>query len=521
MQQSLPTKNTLRPIVGARPLRGLEVVLAQIGDTMGPDLIVGHVRGPMSFDVLREAVFRVQQLHPTLRAAIRWPDGRQDQRPSLYAFEPDRGALDVVEMGEPESGSGDPTWRATHNAYWQWAAQEQSKHRFNLDAGFLLRVVWVQDRNGTGGHLIVCSHHAIVDGTSLMRLLNQILQNAAEVQHAIDRSGLSAAAAAASLSPVQAMPLSPALYSFLRFNLLEKALSWVGRRLAVSEQRTFVRKPWLPMAKNSRVPLPQLQISTQCVFAQGENGNWDALQQQCKSTGVTVGGAFSAAVQFAICRHLREHGMALPSKGGKVAIPLSMDYNMRTRIDHGSIDPNAIGLGTSIASVGVKAAPDVPFWDLARSIMLNARAQVRYRTPKLFQGVTDTIFGYADFWRGHGIDHGMTGGAGDGVNISNVGRYPFPTELGPFSLENVFGFNGACISGPLYIFWLRQVNGHLCYNAMACSPGADRAMLTEVFGHLVEVMERQAVREAASLTLSDYAEIGGNKAGVALPAYAS
>ena len=184
---------------------------------------------------------------------------------------------------------------------------------------------------------------------------------------------------------------------------------------------------------------------------------------------------------------------------------LSMDYNMRARIDHGSIDADAIGLGTSIVGVGVLAAPDVAFWDLARSIMDNARAQLRQRIPKLFQRVTDTMSGYADFWRARGVDHGMSGGAGDGVNISNVGRYPFATAVGPFALEDVFGFNGACFSGPLYIFWLRQIDGHLCYNAIGCSPGVDRAMLANVFAQVVELMERLAGEdEADTLTLSGY-----------------
>lgn len=521
MQPSLLKTNTPRAIVAERPLRGMEVVMSQIGETMGPDMIVGHVSGPLSLAVVREAAFRVQQLHPTLRAAIRWPGGRRELRPSLCAFEPDREALDVSEMREPGPGAGEAAWRATHGAYWQWVAEEQSKHRFDLDAGFLLRVVWVPEAGREGGHLIVCSHHAIVDGTSLMRLLNQILQQACAVHEGMAHSALPARAAAEALPAVQPMPMSPALYSFLHFGLLDRLLTWVGRRQVVAEQKEFTRKPWMPLSRNARVAHDRLQIRTQCVFAQGENANWEALHQACKRNGVTVGGAFSAAVQFAVSRHLRRHGMDLPSKGGKVAIPLSMDYNMRTRVAPGSIHPDAIGLGTSIASVGVKAAVDVPFWDLARAIMDSARAQVRFRIPKLFQAVTDTMVGYAGFWAARGVDHAMSGGAGDGVNISNVGRYPFATHLGPFTLQDVFGFNGACLSGPLFIFWLRQVHGHLCYNAIACSPGADRAMLHAIFADVVEVMERLAVREAATLTLSGYLQPGRGEVGEAVPARAA
>src|SRR5260370_25777468 len=171
--------------IDERTLQGLEVVLSQLGDTMGPDRMVGKVRGPMSYEVLREACYRVQQLHPTLRAAIRWPEGRRDRRPSLYAFDADRYALDVVVMCEPAPGvdntPGTVDWRATHGAYWQWVAEAQSKHRFNLDEGYLFRAVWVPQPSQNGGHVILCSHHSIVDGTSLMRLLNQVIQNASAI----------------------------------------------------------------------------------------------------------------------------------------------------------------------------------------------------------------------------------------------------------------------------------------------------------------------------------------------------
>lgn len=511
MEPLTVNKAQRRPAIGERTLRGLEVILSQLGDTMGPDLIVGNVRGPMSYELLREACYRVQQLHPTLRAAIRWPQGRRDRRPSLFAFDADRDALDVVVMCEPAPGvdnaPGTADWRATHGAYWQWVAEAQSKHRFNLDEGYLFRVVWVPQPSQDGGHVIVCSHHAIVDGTSLMRLLNQVIQNASALHQEVALTGASVEHAAARLPAVTPLPLSPSLFSYFRFNLLEKTLTWIGRPMAVMEQKHFTRKPWLPLANNAKAALKDLVISTQCVFAQGETVNWDRLQKQCKLHGTTVGGAFSAAVQFAVCRYLRERDMELPTKRGKVAIPLSMDYNMRDRIDHGRVDSNAIGLGTSIAGVGVKVAPDIGFWDLARRIMHNARKQLTYKIPKVFQNLTDTIFGYDEFWKHRGVDHGLTGGAGDGVNISNVGRYPFPTEVGPFSIENVFGFNGACFSGPLFIFWLRQVKGHLCYNAIASSPSADRKMLSAVFAKVVEVMERLAAHEPAeTFTLAAYSQ---------------
>ena len=492
-----------RMVLAERPMRGLEVVLAQVGDTMGPDLIVAALRGPVSEALLREACWRVQQKHPSLRAAIRWPQGRA-QAPWLQVFAADRDALDVVVV-EPADAGPQP-WRRTHSAHWEWVAEEQSKHRFDLDAGFLFRVVWVPDSSGDTGHLIICSHHAVVDGTSLMRLVNQVLHEMSAVHQILTGSGALHARAAARLRPVEPMPLSASLYSHLRFGWLDKVLTWVGRWQFAREQKQFTTAPWLPIAAPGAGN--PLQVHTQCIFRRGQPGAWQELSTQCKQRGVTVGGAFSASVQFAVARYLTEHGMPVPMRGRHVAMPLSMDYNMRGRVDHGQIDGEAIGLGTSIASIGVKVSPEIGFWPLARQLMESARQQVKLGIPKLFQAVTDTVTDYREFIDHWGLDHRRSGGAGDGINISNVGRYPFAERVGSFAIEDVFGFNGACVGGPLFIFWLRQVDGHLCYNAMACSPAVDRQRLAQVFEHVVELMEGLApTARSDDLTLAAYSRM--------------
>ncbi len=390
---------------------------------------------------------------------------------------------------------------------WQEAAQQQSRHRFDLQRGFLFRVVWVRERGGAGGHLIVCSHHAIVDGTSLMRLLHQILVATVAVQQELERGAASAEAAAARLPAVKALPLPPSIHSHLRLRLVGRALAWVGRHLAVRDQRRFTRAPWLPLAPAAMQPRSRHDIATLCAFASGDSARWAVLSAACKKRGATVGGAFAAAVQFAVCRHLAAHGMSPPMAGGRVAVPLSMDFNMRIRIDHGEIDAQAIGLGTSIANVGVPVDPDIDFWSLARLLTRSARRQLRLGTPKLFQAVTDTVVDYHGLWRRRGVDHGRTGGVGDGVNISNVGRYPFPHTVGPLRLRDVHGFNGACVGGPMFIFWLRHVDAHLCYNAIAAHPAVDRPVLDAVFADVVDLMERLAPAAAErGLTLAAHAK---------------
>jgi hypothetical protein len=308
------------------------------------------------------------------------------------------------------------------------------------------------------------------------------------------------------MGDVAALPLAPPIHAHLRFGPLHRALAWVGRHLAARQQRRFTSAPWLPLAPAAARTDAPVPIETLCAFAAGDRAAWERLQAACKSGGTTVGGAFAAAVQFALCRHMAAQGVALPLAGGSVALPLSMDYNMRHRLDRGEVDPQAIGLGTSIADVGIAVERDIAFWSLARRLADSARRQLRLGVPKLFQAVTDAVVDLDAFWRRHRVELDRTGGAGEGVNISNVGRYPFPLAAGALRLRDVFGFNGACRGGPAFIFWLRHIDGHLCYNAIGAHPAVARAVLDAVFADVVDLMERLAPSAAAgaSLTLAAY-----------------
>jgi hypothetical protein len=440
-------------------------------------LIVGEVAGPLEPQALREAAYHCICKHPGLRARIL--PGGPGERPTLEYLPPDRSRVVVEVRTREDAPDGQPLWQAV--------MEQEAQHRFDMSAGYLLRVVWVPSGGGRG-HLILNAPHALVDGISLMRLLHDVLEACAAVQ------------AGRAVQPAALEPTPPAL-SYFKGGLWDSCLALLGKGFLARQQKAFPARCPFPIHR----PLGAAdEIETHCRFQVGAADNFRQVRRRCKEEGVTVGGAYSAAVQFASLRYIHQETGRLAMNRGRVSFPMSMDFSLRRLIGGGHVTQDAIGLFTGVADIGVSVPADITFWDLARRLMDSSKAQLKRRTPVLFQRVADRLYNLDRLLADRGIDHVATGGAGEAVNISNVGPYPYSVEYGPLRLEHVFGCNGAIKGGPMFIFWLRSINDHFCYNAMSAYPAADRAGSDRLFDGLVALVEGCGRAETDRLTLADY-----------------
>jgi hypothetical protein len=476
------TEAAARP-EGWRHLRGLELVMAEL---QVPDLVVGEVSGPLDAQLIRKAAARVQARHPGLRAMV---ERGITGRPSFTYFTPDPSRIEVHEVTSDDGLDGDSA-----RPRWQRAAEREAGYRFDLTREFGFRLSWVP--SGDGGHLIVNASHAVVDGVSLMRLLNEMLEEAANV--------------VATRTPAEVAPLAPtpAVLDQVRLSVVESAIGFVAKHVTLYQQKTYARRSLLPIA--GRLGPGEVPRAS-AVFHVGEEDCFDRVIATAKRRGVTIGCLYTAAVEFAVLRHLHELNGRLPMKRGGVRLPVSMDFSLRRLIPGATRTQESVGLFTGVADVGLTVPPTVTLWDLARRFVDNSRLQVERRTPLLFHKVLDSMVDLAKVLRTHGISYEETGGVADGVNVSSVGPYPYATRHGDFVLRNVFGLNGAVMGGPMLIFWLRTVNGHFCYNATATNPACDRSSVDKIFSYVVDVMENAASRSFETLSLNDYATGGGRR----------
>jgi hypothetical protein len=474
-----------------RPMHGLEHIMAQLGVT---DLIVAEVSGPLHVGALREAARAVQRAYPGLRTSVRWREGR-DHRPAFVHHAPEEARVRVEEhLASAPDGSGQPEW--------QRSVERELNRPFDLAEGDMFRVIWIPG-GPERGHVIVSAQHAVVDGISLMRLLHDVLTASAEAL-----AGRPAAFRPAGASEGLAFPnggaeapASPAVLSLLGVSSVERALSSVAKRFAMRQARHFARWSVLPICgeiTDGSRPV------THCRFATGEVAAWRRVREAARGRGVTVGGIFSAAVELAALRYVMEETGRTPRAWGRIRFPLTMDFNLRKQVHGRAIAPDAVGLFTGVCDVAVSVREDVTFHELARRLMERSRTQLRRRLPLLFHQVLDGSFDLEAELASRGVDFRASGGVGESINISNVGQYPYPARHGPLAIEHLFGCNSAMLGGPMLIAWLRSVNEHFCYDAIASSPACDRVRADRLFSYVVDLMERSGDDATAGMTVGEY-----------------
>jgi hypothetical protein len=469
----------------AREARGYEVLMAQLGLA---DLIVGEVTGVLELEALRESAFHTMIRHPGLRARLHWPRGKS-ARPRFEYLPADPLRLDVSQVGPEDDPGGSG---ADGRPLWQRVAEKEAVHCFDLEAGYPFRVVWVPQPEGDGGHLIINASHTIVDGVSLMRLLHEILWNHAAAQEGSESP--------ARFRPEPLAPTPPVLAAF-RTGLWDAILARFAREYVVHRQRSF--HEWCPFPIQRPLE-PGEDVGTLCQFRAGNPENWRRIRRKCRERGVTVGGAYAAAIQFAALRFIHKQTGRFEVERGQVNFPMSMDYSLRRLIPGAYLSQAELGLFTGISEIGLKVPARISFWDLARTLMGRTLKQLEDGTPLLFHRAAERLGDLERFKESRGIDHKATGGAGEAVQISNVGIYPYSVDHRSLRLERVYGCNGATPGGPMLAYWLRSINDHFCYNAVATSPAIDRRDAEALFGGVVALMERCADPNVEALDLARF-----------------
>jgi hypothetical protein len=457
-----------------RDLRGLELAMAQLDV---PDMIVARVRGPLSHRALQRATMSLQARHQALRARIERSPGA---RPRFHYARAETQPAPVVEIHDA----------ADSGASWQRAVEHEAAHRFAAGSA-PFRVLCIRGTDGAS-YVVLNAQHALVDGISLMRLMHELLVSAAQPSASLDTPAALSCAA---------LPPTPAALEHFHIGVVGRVLAWFARRLVIRWQRHAADQLLFPV--HGRLE-PGARVETHCRFGAGDAANWQRVRDACRRHKVTVGGAYTAAVQFAAMRELRDLGAASPVSRGSVALPIAAEFNLRQLIDPAELAHNAIGLFSGGAEIGVRVPADVGFWALARRLMQRTRTQLARRAPLLLHQVLDGVWDLEAELRRYGIDYGKSGGAASALNVSNVGRWPYPCRIGALSIDELYGLSGALTGGPMHMFWLRSVNGRFCYNATSAHPAASRESADRLFAMVVDLMEHCGDTARQSLSLAEF-----------------
>lgn len=417
-----------------RPLDTTEAVFHALG-ALGAfrAVIVGLVEGPLTADLLREAVVHVQERHPLLRARIvdgpvpRWFTPPESSPPLLLA-RPGEDVITVAEerLHETYDAEREPLWRVT-------LVPDSSR----------------PDRN----HLILATHHAIADGRSVWRIMADLLESCAAL--------------------VKGSPLPPYLP---RGPTLDEVVAkaparamFLHRLHRIRERLKFHRA----MPPDRLLP-PIKERRTRILFRTVPAEPLRRLHERAHQKGIYMTGVFGAALLLAMAEFETHRPMKL-----------SHPVCLRARASP-PIDPNVVGCFVAGVETLHHIDSSTSFWPLAREVNRRLRGQLIRGAPEA--GLIAARRGYERIRQR--IEENAAPRPSNAMPISNLGVLALG-DLSPFALLESHGAVANHVHGDLCHLMCGTVRGQLSLGFAYVEPMLSRekaiAILDRFEGRLVEM----------------------------------
>jgi NRPS condensation-like uncharacterized protein len=344
-------------------------------------IITARIRGHIAADDLQLGLKKVQGKHPLLRANVVEEDG---QLYFSFSENPSKIPVRVVERNSDED------WRNETATEW--------KTPFNMNAGPLVRVVWIKSEGVS--ELMLIGHHSICDGASLITIFRELLQ-------VVDQPD------------VQLIPYPP--FQSLQDLFPQEVLSNLKMALLVKVKAALLRLFALTVKAAHPAPPGEHYL----IYWQAGAKESAALVQRCKAEGTTPYTAMCVAFLLAF-RQVHNAGFK-----NKVMCPVDIRRfirNIRADAIFNYAPPIPLSLDLGID-------PRAGFWDLARGLKQSMSEKIgrlnAYEHLMAAEELQTSIPKVISFLR-------KSKGSYD-FAFSNVGRLDMPDNYGAFRIEGLLG----------------------------------------------------------------------------------
>ncbi|KAL4093496.1 hypothetical protein PRIC1_010930 [Phytophthora ramorum] len=376
--------------------------------------------------------------------------------------------------------------------------------------------VWVDQRAGKA-RLMLFSDNYMSDGTSGMVALNSILEQVAIL--ATDQAGTPQDEPEPERPPLQLqeLPLRPPLYK-MWLSKVAWAKPLVKSIVNVSGRQTFrgsvhAFKPLLPArADQHHFRAPPITSSSTALFAQGDPECMKKVMAKCDEEGVSIGGALVGVMLLAFFHVMKERKSNPSQESFKLATDLAFDMRQRVQTP---VDEDQVGMYTTVSALDWLTNQGVNlqtagFWEVARRAdqemteTLVHTLAMALPTVLMDKKINSTM--QPSFLKGVRLPHSLT----SDINISNVGRYPYATELdlsdGVLTVESLHVYHPLPHLASSATFFISAVDSfnysmaHKCENVVGealfsaiveLCEGIDRIGSNE---KLIEVLNRVGLR---------------------------
>lgn len=423
-----------------RPL-GIFETAETLTDATAPFNVVGviELETGINRNHLRFALDRAQRRHPLLRVRIVERKGRffysQDDVPRI--------PLEIVDRRS--------------NDHWREIAEVELNRRFDCETGPLMRCTLLESAPGdVTSELVVSFLHTIIDGTSAVNLVREILEawDASAAGHPLDESGVLEI-----LPPVEAF--FPPEYRGLRSKI--RVAGFMARQL--TDEIGYRRRA----RGTRRIPIHE---SGRCKVLSHNLGRDDLnnLVRATRRRRVTLNSALNAAMLSVVQQRLYR-GEAVPLRNLNFAI---MRPYLQPPIDDHHLGSCHVMLRTT---VDLEAGQD--FWRLASRINTQLVTSIR-RGDKYLSLLT-----VADVMRFILRRRNMRMAA---TALGYTGPLKLPKIIGEIRVRGVRSMVSNLSLGPEYAAQARLFDGRLCWDTIFLDCDMDEHTAAAITDEILDLL---------------------------------
>jgi hypothetical protein len=227
-------------------------------------------------------------------------------------------------------------------------------------------------------------------------------------------------------------------------------------------------------------------------FHQGTPENYISIKKRAKEENVTIGAILTAAAYFSIESVVQK----------EQPLSIDIDVNYRDRVDP-KLGRNFIACVIGVFDVEFEVHKDTAFWDLVRRIHIKFQDRIKDHAPAYWL----EFYRVLEVEKKIDVDHLYAniieryGRIGD-LNLSNIGPYPFETQVGDLNLKSLFCVNGEVPVSYSFLWYIISLD-RICYSFISERSLWSRDFADKLFMKMNDLVENSHTF-SKELTYADY-----------------
>ena len=411
-------------------------------------LVASRISGPLTPELLRRALDILQRRHPRLSSTIEGPDEDLRFRDGQAAPIPL-----AVERSAGEGGDRDVELREINRP---------------IDSrSCLLRATLLEPQtSGAPCRLLLLAHHAAVDGSSLVELLEDLVRYCRRMHAGEPMQG-------ADVEPLALLPSAHDLMPAELKSLRGRVGTWVQGLRTRARLRRF-RARTLPV---ERLVPPRERVSglVRRVLAPDQ---YRRLRVHCEESGASMHGVLAAALLFAVALRL---AASEPAEG--VPLICRTSVNLRQKLQP-AVGRKDLGLFASFLLTYHRVRPDTTLDSVASEVL--EQLWLGYRNLDMFRSLQRVT---------KNTEAALRGRVPVTVFVTSVGESGIEVEHGPFRIEEVEGLpGGAAVPGVVGLASL-ALNDRLSLGFFFSRPALSESTVEGIATDVVDLLGRASMGE--------------------------